>query len=169
MNKPISVWLGVIILCFAATAQGKPQRGPSTPEERERAVKVAHDLENAPLDKSLRPDREWAIKWLIEVPDVHVKLCTNPLGDFMKSKYKYSSELIGQLTLSSAAFVIAHPDKAGDDIAQYTAGVEGVLKAYQSILREKQSAKSKSLDDLLLKQSQGQLADHVLEASKGCN
>jgi len=168
MRKAPLVCFGGLVVSLVIGAQSAPQRGPSTPAERERAVAIAHKLEQAPLDKSLRPDREWAILWLIQVPDVHVKLCTNVLGDFTKSKYKYSPEITTQLTLSSAAFVIEHPDKAGDAVAQYLAGVEGALNAYRAIIKEKPQAKSDALDELLQKQAQGTLVEFVQEQSKRC-
>jgi hypothetical protein len=52
-------------------------------------------------------------------------------------------------------------------VAQYTAGVESALKAYQSILKT-DSTPSKVLDGLLEKQRQGKLADFVRESSKDC-
>jgi hypothetical protein len=66
------------------------------------------------------------------------------------------------------AFVIGHPDKAGDLNAQYVAGEQGALKAYNAILKSKPEAKSKGLDDLLEKQRQGKLVEFVREASKDC-
>jgi hypothetical protein len=126
-------------------------------------------MEEAPLDPSLRQEREWALLWLVEVPDITAEVCTASLGDFMKKKYKYSSEIV-ELTFSSGAFIIEHPDQAKDINAQRVAAVEGGLKAYQSILKEKPGAKSKPLDDLLEKQHSGKLAEYVKEtSSKGCN
>lgn len=167
LRKTILAGVTVVLMGAAATAAAAG-RGPSTKEEREKAVRVAHALEAAPLDKSLSSDRKWALLWLIEVPDVHVTLCPRVLGDFLGSKYKYESELFGQLTLSSAAYVIEHPEEAGDPVAQYMGGVEGVLKAYQAILQEKPKAKSKVLDDLLEKQAKGELKNFVQDASKAC-
>ena len=160
--------LWIVVVSVVASSQTASTGTPSTPEERERAATIAHKLETAPLDESLRPDREWLLKWIIQVPDIHVKLCTNVLGNFTKSKYKYSPEIVGQLTFSEAAFAIEHPDQASDDVAQYAAGVEGVLKAYSAILKMKPDAKSKPLDELGEKQAQGKLVDFVREASKGC-
>jgi hypothetical protein len=75
-----------------------------------------------------------------------------------------------QLTFSSGAFVIEHPDQAKDVSAQYLASVEGALKAYESILKTKPDAKSNAMDLLLDKQKNGTLADYVREtSSKGCN
>jgi carboxypeptidase Q len=169
MRKAVWVCLAVLALSSAVVAQDASKRGPSTPEERRRFVAIAHQMEETPLDSDLRPELQWALRWLIEVPDVHVSLCTAPLGDFMKKKYKYSPEIVTQLTFSSGAFVIAHPEQANDAMAQYVAGVEGALRAYQSILKTKPDAKSRELDDLLQKQNQGTLAAHVREtAEKGC-
>lgn len=161
---------GLILISFslAVAAQGN-ERGPSTPEERQRFVTIAHKLEQAPLDESLHKEREWAFLWLVQVPDVHVNICTAPLGDFMKSKYKYSSEIVGQMTFSSGVFAVEHLGKPTDEAAQYLAGVEGALRAYQAILKSKPNTKSKALDDFLEKQKQGKLADLVREAAKsGC-
>ena len=168
MRKHLALF--VVILCAAIVAGAQQNRGPSTPEERERFVTIAHKIEADPLNGSLKSDREWALRWLIEVPDVHVNVCTAPLGKFIdEKKYKYSSQIVVQLTLSSGAFVIEHADKADDKDAQYLAGVEGALKAYQSILKGAPNAKSKSLDMLLEKQDKGQLADFVREQAKsGC-
>jgi hypothetical protein len=159
----------MLSMTLAGSAQNPPARGPSTPEERARLVAIAHKLEAAPLDPSLKADRQWAILWLIQVPDLTVSLCPNVLGkDYLKTKYKYSPELTGQLTLSSAAFIIEHPDKASDKLAQYTAGAEGALKAYGAILKDNPKAKYKALDEAVARQEQGQLADFVRENSGSC-
>jgi hypothetical protein len=158
----------VSILAVVSCVAQQQQRGPSTAAERAKAIEITRALEQDPFNKKLHPDREWLLTLLIQVPDIHVKLCTELLGSFMKSKYKHSSEIVVQMTFSSAAFVIENPDKAADDVAQYAAGVEGVLKAYQAILKADPKAISPPLDELLQKQKQGQLADYVREAAKNC-
>ncbi len=143
-------------------------RKPSTPEERARLVQVARAAESDPLGGDAKSQREWALRWLIEVPDVSVKLCGSLLGPVLGSKKNYSSEIFGQMMLSSAAFVIENPDKANDDVAAYTAGVEGAVRAYESILKVKPKARWPSLDDLIAKRSKGELADYVRDAAKHC-
>lgn len=166
--KAFLVWLTLLSLGVAA-AQTADKRGPSTPEERERFVKIVHKLEQSPLDKNLYPERAWALRWLVEVPDVNVDVCTAPLGDFMKSKYKYASEIEGQLAFSMGSFVIEHLGKPADDVSSLMAGMEGALNAYKSILKSDPDAKSKALDSLLTKQRDGKLADFVRDSSrKGC-
>jgi len=169
MRKALWILLATLILSVPGLGHGQAKRGPSTPEERTRFVAIAQKLEQSPLDAGLRPEREWALLWLIQVPDVTVNVCTAPFGDFMKKKYKYSPEIVMQLTFSSGQFVIEHPDQAKDADAQLVAGVEGALRAYQSILKAKPEAKSKDLDELLQKQSQGTLVAYVRDAAaKGC-
>lgn len=170
MRRSFAILLVLICMCLSLSAQ--QQKSPSTPEERERFVNIVHKLEQSPLDKSLQSDKEWAFRWLVEAPDVHVTICTAPLGDYFKQKpkYKYDGEILMLYTLSMGAFAIEQPDKANDQIAQYVAGVTGALNAYNAILKEKPNVKSKALDDLLDKQAHGQLVEFVqAAATKGCD
>jgi hypothetical protein len=170
----------VVCICFLvclgisaaahATTQDEPKRGPSTKEERQRFVALTRKLEVAPLDKSLYQEKSWAKAWLDAVPDINVTVCAPIVFgvDFISEQNKYTPQLSYQVTFASAVFIIEHPDKAKDTLAQYTAGVESALKSYKAILKSEPDAKSKGLDDLLQKQSQGKLADFVREAAKNC-
>lgn len=159
------VCLLLLAVCsIAATAQN--QRGPSSPEERQRMVALVHKMEHAPLDPALRPEVEWGLKWLVEIPDITVSVCTGPFGKFWDEKYKaVPDHFVGIFTFAMAAYVIEHPDSANDRVAQYIAGMESVLRSYQSVLQSKSDAHSKNLDDLLKKQSDGKLADFIRDAS----
>jgi hypothetical protein len=159
------IWILIGVFVFASPAAA---RGPSTPEERARLVRIAHELELAPLDESLRPDRTWVIDFLADVPDIALNMCLGALGDFSKSSYPYANAITFQLIPSMAAFMVEHPESANDAARVQLAGVEGALKAYDSILKAQPGAKSPSLDDLLQKQSAGTLADTVRESTKTC-
>ena len=68
----------VILTCLAPSLQdARAERGPSTVAERTRAVQVAKSLRTDPLSSEVQNDREWVIKWLIEIPDISVKLSSN--------------------------------------------------------------------------------------------
>lgn len=152
------------VLALASTALAQET---SSPEDRARIVAISQKLESNPLAKDLVPEREWAIKRIIEVSDISVPVCATVLGDYFK--YKYSSELTGQLTLAEAAFVIQNQDKARDKTAIYLAGAESVLKAYQAILKEKPGRNSKPLDELVAIQNDGKLGETVQKrAAEGC-
>jgi hypothetical protein len=153
--------LALLICCSLSVAQDTDKRGPSTADERQRFLQITHKMADSPLDPGLSADRDWALKWLIAIPDINVDVCNAPLGDFINAQYKYTPQILGQLTFSTGAFIIEHPDKAKDRDAQYVAGTEGALHAYQSILKTKPDAKVKQLDDLLDKQKQGTLAAFV--------
>ena len=149
----------------ATVAQG---RGPSTPEERKRAVEIATLLENDPLNKNAKALSSELLVWLIQVPDISVNLCTNVLGDYSKIKGDYSPTIVTQLTFSEAKFIIEHPEQAGDELQVNLAGVEGVLKTYENIKKAKPKVKLEPLEQLLVKQQAGQLADFVKDAMSGC-
>jgi hypothetical protein len=150
-------------------APEKPAEKHSTPEDRQRLVAVAHKLEAAPLDPTLTPDREWAMSWTVAAPDIHVRICPSLLADLRRPKYKYRSEIAVQLLISSAAFLIEHPDQADGIAPQNVGGMEGVLKAYSAIIKADPEAKADSLDALLEKRSQGKLAEAVREKVKECH
>ena len=114
MRSQLFLILFLVSLISFSTVDSLAQK-PSTPEERARLVSIAQKREANPLDPSLKSEREWAIKWLIEVPDIHVGMCPSILGDY--HKYKYSSEITTQVLLASAKFSIESPDQANDGSA----------------------------------------------------
>jgi hypothetical protein len=162
----VIIFLGSLLA--VAQAHDEPKRGPSTPEERQRFVVLAHKLEQTPLDKNLYAEKRWAIDWIDGIPDININICPQILGeDFLESRYRYMPEIMGQVAFGNVVFLIEHPDKKGDMVAQYAAGVESALKAYKGILKADPMV-SRALEDLLQKQSEGKLADFVRETSKAC-
>lgn len=55
----------VVAMAVFSTQAGAQQRGPSTAEERARAVQTAKSLQSDPLAPNVQEDREWLVKWLI--------------------------------------------------------------------------------------------------------
>ncbi|HEY2363468.1 MAG TPA: hypothetical protein VGK36_20270 [Candidatus Angelobacter sp.] len=167
----ISLILFLAVLSFAQDEpKDEPKRAPSTKEERQRFLTLTRKLEQSPLDKSLYAEKTWAKKWLEDIPDINVNICAPILFgmDFVTEQNKYTPQLSYQATFGSAAYIIEHPDKAGDTDSQFVAGVESALKSYSAIVKNDPDAKSKALDALLEKQKQGKLAEFVRTASKSC-
>lgn len=163
-------WLFValtVLVALSAQAQTQ-QRGPSTPEERTRAVQTAKSLRTDPLATTTQGDREWLIKWLIEIPDISVKLCSNFLGDLGKSENGYSGAIIASMMASEVSFIIEHPDKTKDSDAVYFAGVEGALDSYQAIQKKELNYHLPHLDELVQKREQGKLKEYVHTTAKTC-
>src|SRR6185369_5335890 len=154
-----------IVFLVANSGMAQNQRGPSTPQERETAVKVARVLETDPFHKDAKKMREWLLIFLIGVPDIHVELCTAYMPPEKPSDKNYGSEIFNQTVFSSAAFVIEHPDQANDRVAAHLAGVEGALKVYETVLATKPKAKSEFYDGLLEKRNKGELRAFVEEAT----
>jgi len=98
------------------------------------AVALVHLLETDPLSAKAKEARAWLTVWLVEIPDISVTLCSDLLGTGFDSDEKYGAELMVQLAYSASAFVIEHPDQRSNDLAVDTAAVQGVLRAYQSLL-----------------------------------
>jgi hypothetical protein len=168
MLRPL--FLGSILLVLVVVkAQAQPQSPrASAPEDRAKAVEIARSLESDPLGKQAKDQRTWLMLWLTGVQDINVKACSGLLGPVVGSKKNYESELFTQTLASAAAFIITNPDKAKDDVAVYTAGLEGSLRTYESILKVKPKVKWPFLDDLLDKRNKGELAEHVRQSAAHC-
>ena len=158
--------LSLLFSLLAAMAQS---RDPASAEQRRRVVAIAHKLEATPLDQALFPEKGWAKQWVIENPDVRIRMCMQLLPDLRHPRYKFRVEIVDQMMLSSAAFLIEHPDKAGDHLAENVGGLQGVLKAYSAIVKSNPDARVQALDELLEKESRGKLVEFARETIKACH
>jgi hypothetical protein len=164
MKRVVSIAVAILVVAVSAWAQ---QRGPSTPEERSTAVKLARLLENDPLGPQAKEARQWFTVWLIVVPDITVSLCSDLLGPVPRSAKKYSSEITVQMAYSQAAFIIENPDKAKDPVAVYRAGLEGAMKTYESIRKAQAKVAWPFLDELQKKENE-ELQAYVATAVEKC-
>jgi len=143
-------------------------RGPSTAEERQRALQYIQDFQSEPLSLSSIQEREWVLKWIIEVPDIHVNVCMI-LDKLPKGDKKDSSTIFTAEVLSQTAFVIQNPDRQSNRLAEYQAGVEGALHVYEVLLKANPKDHQPYLDDLLQRRDAGTLAQFVKErAAAAC-
>ena len=159
----------LVALLSAPRATTAAERGPSTPEERAKVVRLTHTLEVSPLAEDAGAMRGFLLQWVTDVPDIHVKVCVDLVGPALDDKYAYSSEVSLHMALAAAVFVIDHPNDSADDNAVYLAGLEGSLRVYESLLAMKSDARLHFLDDLVRKRDQGQLEQYVAKvAGKKC-
>ncbi|MGD0858869.1 MAG: hypothetical protein ABR912_06090 [Terracidiphilus sp.] len=152
-------------LLLAPIASTAADRGPSTPEERKQALEYIHDFEANPLGPHAVEEREWVLRWIIEVPDIHVSVCTI-LDKLPKGDKKDASTVFIAETFSQTAFLIQNPDKQDDRLAEYQAGVEGALRVYEVLLKANPKDRQPFLDDLIERREAGTLAQFVKERAE---
>jgi hypothetical protein len=161
-----TVAAAVLLLCSPAIASA---RGPSTPEERKRAVELTRRLEKEPLARSGAQNRAWLLKFIVEAPDFNVKGCRGPLDVLAKDEEDpYAALLYVQSVFGMAAFMFERPKQAGDWAAVQTAGIESTLKAYESLRRADSEARWKELDRLIAARNAGKLRGLVQKEMAGC-
>lgn len=165
MLRPIAAALLLLAPPLAAAAE----RGPSTPEERKRAVQTTRRLEKEPLARSLMEERKWLFQWIVEIPDIHVTSCSGPLDVLAKSEEDpYAQLLYLQSVFGMAAYVVENPKKADDWVSVQTAGLESVLRAYEALRRADSEARWKELDRLLTARKAGKLRAIVAKEMARC-
>lgn len=150
----------IVLISAASLPSAAKMRGPSTPEERARAIAYVHSLEENPLAKDGLEKRMWLTEWIVEVPDVTVNACCKELGSLDKVNNTYSNQLRMQVIYSQAAFLLQHPEEKNAAAIQ-AAGLAGTLRAYRAIQRFDPTAKYPLLDNLSALEKQGKLQQYV--------
>ncbi|MFL6247105.1 MAG: hypothetical protein ACJ74H_13825 [Thermoanaerobaculia bacterium] len=143
-------------------------RGASTPQERAQALRLTRALESDPLNRDASAARRWLTIWIASVPDITVQVCGAFVKPLMSANKNYSPEIFAQSMFSSAAFVIEHPDQKDNDEAKYLAGLEGSLRAYESIHKAKPKVQWALLDELIVKRDAGELPEYVRAVMPDC-
>ncbi|HEY1209379.1 MAG TPA: hypothetical protein VGE85_08425 [Terracidiphilus sp.] len=161
--------LGCALLAAPASAIAAG-RGPSTPEERKQALDYIQHFMADPLGPNALHERQWVIEWVIEVPDVHVSFCSTILDKMNKSDKKDGPTLLAAMLMSQTEFALQDSGKKGDVLAEYQAGVEGVLRVYEVLLKSNPKDRQPLLDDLIQRRDAGTLSQWVKEraAAEGC-
>jgi hypothetical protein len=162
------VVLAVLILVTLAVPLTAQDRGPSTPEERAQAVRLSRALEANPIAPDAKEARKWLTVFLITVPDITVQVCGEFTGPLLKSKKDYAPEIFIQGMYSAAAFVIEHPADKDNVEAKYLAGLEGSLRAYESLQKSNPKLRWPVLDELIARREAGTLAEYVHQKAPSC-
>lgn len=157
----------LLVAALSPVALATP-RGASTAKERVKFVRVARNLELKPLAFGAVQQRQWATEFIVRVPDLHLEICDGVISAPLQlANQNYNNQLSMQFVYSSAAFMIEHP-KVKDPVKIQTAGVEGTLKAYESILKVDKNARFEFLDGLMQQKQEGQLEHYVASVSHTC-
>jgi len=164
MGRKLFVLLAVTVMAASIPAESKT-RGPSTPQERARALDYIQSLEQNPLAKDSLDKRMWLTEWIVQVPDFTVKFCCKDLDSLDKVNDTYSNQLRMQALYSQAAYILRHPD-VKSDAEKEAAGLAGALRAYRAIQRFDPSAQYPVLDNLLSMEKRGKLQQYVEQQSK---
>ena len=150
------------MLLVAPLAAQSAKRGPSTPEERKQALADIQTWQADPLGPNAKDELGWVLKWLADVPDITVHVCTI-LDKLPKGDKKDSNTIFGGEFMAQAAFVIQNPDRKDDLQAEYQAGVEGALRTYDHLLKSNPKDRQEYLDNLVKRRDAGALAQFVQE------
>ncbi|MGK5052083.1 M28 family metallopeptidase [Janthinobacterium sp. RB2P8] len=140
----------------APATAGGAARGPSTPAERARVLLIAKEAQGDPLAVQQR-DGAWLGAWIEEIPDFMLPASALESWLSVASQTAIREAMVFQYLASVMAFQIDHPDQAGQQSASDLAGMQGVLHAYETLLRQDQLHRSAKLDAALVARQQNRL------------
>ncbi len=142
-------------------------RGPSTPEERQRALTYIDLLEEKPGLEETKMPLVWLMGWLQDVPDITVIGCTALLGT-EEEKEGIPTLLLVHHMYDQAAYLIRNPEAESGNLEVLVAGVEGTLRTYEAVQERIPHAHEPLFEKLLDLREHGELAEYVAERAKSC-
>ena len=162
--KKLSIIFALLI--FALTAQ---IASAQSQKEKDRAAFISNTrlLEKKPFDPNADAARKWGFQYVADTDEVSVVLCSGTMKLIPEKKNKFKGELLMQFTFGMAVYKLENPDKKTDENAAQLAGLESMLRAYESMIAENEKAKNAELDALLVKRGNGELEKLVKDADCG--
>jgi len=154
MRAAIAVVLCLLSANFAALAAGNQAE-----KDADKAVRYTAALESNPFRSDAPEMRKWLMQWLTQTPAFTVTVC-DILGPIPGTKVPNGPNLLLQQMFGNVAFQIKNPNKT-DSVSVQVAGVESLLKSYSVILAKDPGARIPYLDNLLAKQRNSSLKDHM--------
>jgi hypothetical protein len=146
-----------------------PPHGTLSRAQLEAVAKNIRALEANPLASDAADARRVLLTWITDSPDVTVSMCAGVLQPLSESNSRYHQELLLQFVLSSSAWVIEHPDQAGDMVRVTAGGLEGTLAAYAALkARQGDQATDAVMEQLASIRERGGLEEHARAATRGC-
>jgi len=159
--------LGLTALLLFAVAPGA-HGDRATPKEREKALKLIHQLEADPFGKKARDSRRWLSLWMVDGPDRKVQYCPEVLGGSLPERRRVRNEIVAQITYSGLAFLLEHPNTPPTSFDIHRAGILGALRAYEVMIAGEPGTRSPLLDGLVAKRNDGTLEAYLAETVKAC-
>ena len=157
-----------VTLVAAASSSAGIQRQTTSPDTKARMIRLITILETDPYNKDAKAYRAEVLKWVIDAPDVSVEMCSAALGDLIELKDDDSASLLVEFAFAEARFILEHPEKAKDRRALYVAGIDGVLRTYDSMKTANSKLKLEPMEKLLKARADGKLDAHIDQTLKTC-
>lgn len=157
----------VISSGFLAASTALAEGDPATAEDKQRVVKLAAAADKDPLGVMRSAEGRWFEKWSDDVSDY---MFGPDAGAFWFHNGVAKADLARVLrfhhTLSTAAFQLQKnmTDPMKDPVAMEAktiAGIEGLLRAYESLVAKNPENRVQAIDDLLVVRNKGGLSDFV--------
>lgn len=153
---------------LAAPASAQATRGPTTPDEAARIQQLAAAADRDPVGVMNSAEGRWFQKWVEEAPDYQLGPDKGVywIATSGAAKADLKRVLRFQHTVCTAAYQLAHHildpfENEAENEAKTLAGVEGLLRAYEALVAQREDNRSAQMDEALALRASGRLAAFV--------
>lgn len=158
----------VALLLLATPSVRGGQSLPASGKIRKEVVKLANEIETNPLAKSARKQRTKALQLIDDAPDLKLVACRALLGELMLSKKLGAIELRAHMQIAAARYISDHEGATGSDVETAVAGLEGVVRAYESMRRNDLRVSIPEADAIVELYNAGNLTAYAADALANC-
>lgn len=162
----IAIVCGLFLVAHTPALAGQSKQ---VEKRRKEILKLATKLEEEPLSKKAVKNRRKVLTLLRYEPELTVEPCRALLHDLLLSKKLGSQELLVQMQISMARFVLENPTLAGDRERVLLGGLEGVLRTYAAMKRTNLLVEHERLDAMRERHDRGELPEVVRDALVDCD
>ena len=158
-SEPLAV-IVLALLSSLAIAGSEDQQAWESPFPIDKVQRMVKDLEADPLGEHAESGRAILVTYFDNMrPEFSV--CLDQFLPVFRSKKKSINDLWFYVPIASGSYLLDHPEDIDDKYAYQLAGLEGMLRAYESMIASKPKLRHEYLDDLLQRRDTGKLGEHV--------
>ncbi len=152
----------IFIIKCSNNKTSKYEYGQSLPNEELKNIATAiKETENDPFSKESNNNRKVITNWLIESPDVTVKI-HNVLK--LDDEYEYYSLFLIQSMITPARIVIENPKIKNDDLLIQMKTTRILLDIYKKLINEKgELYKNEQIEKILILEEDNTLVNYIKE------
>ena len=164
-----SLAIAAVLLLHATPSARGSEVPPASEKSRKEIVKLANELETNPLAKSAKKQREKALRIIQGEQTLWLVPCRALLGELMLSRSLGAIELRAQMRIAAARYLADHTSATGSDVETAVAGLEGVVRAYESMQRNDIRVSIPEAEAIAEVYRAGNLSTYAADALANCD
>ena len=151
-----------MVLALVTPAWAEEELYWDSPIEIDKIHQMVKALETDPLGKDAKALLVGLYAFMDKM-DPEFVVCLSQFAPLLDSKKGAHEDLWMHVAIASGDYLLDHPEDIENEPAYQEAGLEGMLRAYENMVRAKPKLRHEFLEHLVELRDQGNLRQHVMD------